>query len=159
MVSRTLLSAIGIAVWTAVLVTAAPGAITRHRVHAGEEHAISISTHHNGGPIASCSDLNVEFDGHRAVIGSEERTISKAEAPNLRVNAESNGGLQVEGWDKDSYAVTLCKAAEEGSDTQSLLAQIRLTFSNGELGVSGPRSHDRWTAHLLLKAPRAAAME
>ena len=34
-----------------------------------------------------------------------------------------------------------------------------MTFSNGELGVTGPSSHDRWTAHLLVKAPRGAAME
>jgi hypothetical protein len=154
MVSRTVVSAIGITVWTAVLVTAAPRVISRHRA----EHSIETSTHDDA-PAASCSDLHIQFDGRGAVMQSEERTITKAEAPTLRVNAESNGGLQVEGWDKDSYSVTLCKAAEPGSDADSVLGQIKLTFSNGVLGVTGPSSHRQWTAHLLVKAPRAAALD
>jgi hypothetical protein len=155
MVSRTLLSVVGITVWAAVLVTAAPRVVSRHF----DEHFIEVSTPHDDSPVASCSDLRIRFDRHDAVVRSEERTITKAEAPTLRVNAESNGGLQVEGWDKDTYSVTLCKAAEAGSDAENVLAQIKLTFSNGEMGVTGPSSHDRWTAHLLVKAPRAAAMD
>src|SRR6266481_4205107 len=160
MVSRTLLSAIGFTVWTAVLVTAAPRAIS-HRNNSYDYNAarsIAISSHDEA-PAADCSDLHIRFEHRDAVIRSEERTITKAEAPTLRVNAESNGGLQVQGWDQNTYAVTLCKAAEEGSDAESVLAQIKLTFSNGELSVSGPSSHNHWTAHLLIKAPSAAAME
>jgi hypothetical protein len=160
MVSRTLLSVIGITVWTAVLVTAAPRAIShRHDSNVNKGgHAIEIVTHQDAA-LAGCSDLHMRFDGHQAVLRSEEKTISKAEAPTLRVNAESNGGLQVEGWDRDTYAVTLCKAAEAGSDAENVLGQIKLTFSNGELGVSGPTSHHQWSAHLLIKAPRGAAMD
>jgi len=162
MVSGTLLSAIGITVWTAVLVTAAPRAIS-HRHDSGysghnRAHSIEILAHDDA-PVTSCSDLHVRFDHHDAVTRSEERTITKAEAPTLRVNAGSNGGLQVEGSDNDSYSVKLCKAAEAGDDAESVLGQIKLTFSNGELGVTGPSSHERWTAELLIKAPRAAAME
>jgi hypothetical protein len=101
----------------------------------------------------------MEFDGREGVVQSEEKTITKAEAPNLKVQADSNGGLQVEGWDKDSYSVTLCKAAKPGSDAESVLGQIKLTFSNGELGVSGPNSRHQWSAHLLIKAPRGAVMD
>jgi hypothetical protein len=155
MVSRTLLSAVGITIWTAVLVTAAPKAFS----HRHAQHSIETSTSHEEVPIAGCSDLHVEFDGRRAVVRSEQRSITKAEAKTLRVEAESNGGLQVEGWEQDAYQVTLCKAAEPADDAENLLAQIKLAFSNGELGVSGPGSHKRWTAHLLLKAPRGAAME
>ena len=160
MVSRTLLSAVGFTVWTAVLVTAAPRAIS-HRTNYSEfknEHAIEISLHDDA-PAADCSDLRIRFDHREAVMRSEERTITKAQAPTLRVNAESNGGLQVEGWDRDTYGVTLCKAVEAGSDAESLLREIKMTFSNGELNVTGPSSHKQWTAHLLVKAPRAAAMD
>ena len=163
MVSRTLLSAVGFTVWTAVLVTAAPRAIS-HRNSFNEnkaEHSIEISSH-NDAPATSCSDLHIRFNGRDAVVRSEERTITKAEAPTLRVNAESNGGLQVHGWDNNAYQVTLCKAVEPGSDTESVLSQVKLNFSNGELSVTGPDSHDRrdrWTAHLLIKAPSGAAME
>jgi len=158
MVSRTVLSVVGITVWTAVLVTGAPRAIS-HR-HAGDKEGSSIAiSAHEDSPVAGCSDLHIEFDGHDAVVRSEEKTITMAEAPTLRVQAESNGGLQVEGWDRDTYAVTLCKAARSGSDVESVLGQIKLKFSNGELGVSGPSSHNQWSAHILIKAPHAAAME
>lgn len=154
MVSRTILSAIGITVWAAVLVTAAPRALS----HRHGEHSIGV-TGHEDGPLASCSDLHMEFDGQEAVMGSEEKTITMAEAPTLRVQAESNGGLQVQGWDQNTYSVTLCKAVRPGSDTDSLMSQIKMTLAHAELGVTGPASHGRWGAHLLIKAPRAAAME
>jgi hypothetical protein len=110
-------------------------------------------------PAVSCSDLHMNFEGRRAVFQSEERTISKAEAPTLRIQAEYNGGLQIVGWDKDTYGVTLCKAADSIGDADAILSQIHLTFQNGELGVSGPSSHRRWTAHLLVSAPRAASLD
>jgi hypothetical protein len=161
MVSRALLSAIGFTVWTAVLVTAAPRAVS-HRYSYKEvksEHSIEMSSR-NDAPAQNCSDLHVRFDHSDAVIRSEERTITKADAPTLRVSAESNGGLQVQGWDQNTYAVTLCKAAEQGSDAENVLSQIQMTFSKGELSVTGPSSqHNHWTAHLLIKAPNAAAMD
>jgi hypothetical protein len=160
MVSRTLLPAVGFTVWTAVLVTAAPRAISHRNNYndAKSGHAVEVMSH-NDAPVENCSDLHMRFDGREAVVRSEERTITKAEAPTLHVNAESNGGLQVQGWDQNTYGVTLCKAAGQGSDAESVLAQIKLTFSNGELGVTGPGSREHWTAHLLIKAPSAAAMD
>src|SRR5215472_8438482 len=154
MVSRTILSAIGITVWAAVLVTAAPRALSHRH---GESSTFAPA--HDQWPAASCSDLHFEFDGHDGVIQSEEKTISKGEAPSLRVLAESNGGLQVQGWEQNTYSVTLCKAARSGSDADSILSQIHLTFSGGQVGVSGPSSHHDWSTHLLIKAPRAAAMD
>ncbi len=97
--SRKLLPAIGIVIWSAVALTAAPRALS-HR------HSIEL-TRHGDSPIASCSDLDTRFDNRRAIVQSEERTITKAEASTLRIQAESNGGLQVEGWNNFNYGVTL----------------------------------------------------
>lgn len=150
--SRKLLSAIGIVIWSAVILTAAPRALS-HR------HSAGLSFHGDE-PIEGCSDLNINFDSNRrAIVQSEERTISKSEAPTLRIQAESNGGLQVEGWNNADYGVTLCKATEPGGDAESVLSQIHLTFQNGELGVSGPSSHERWAAHILVKAPKGASLD
>jgi DUF4097 and DUF4098 domain-containing protein YvlB len=151
MTSRRALTLFAIVIWAAVAVTAAP-------------HAFS---HHTSSPTATaaadfpenCSDLRVRFDHHDAVLDSEERTITKSEAATLRVLAESNGGLSIEGWDKSDYSVTLCKAAEAGPDAQSILSQIHLSFSNGELKVSRPRSAERWSAHLILRAPKASSLD
>jgi hypothetical protein len=150
MTSRRLLSFLGITVWGAVALTAAPHAFSHHP-------ASGISTSEDS-PVAKCSDLHVRFNDLDTVVQTEERTITRSEAPTLRVQAESNGGIQVQGWDQDTYSVTLCKAAEAGSDADSTLSKIHLTFQNGELGVTGP-SHDRWSAHLLLRAPKAAALD
>ena len=137
MVSRTVLSAIGITVWTAVLVTAAPRAISRHfstiAASSSEVNPISISESSDF-PAESCSDLHIRFDRHDAVIRSEEKIITKAEAPTFHVNAEANGGVQVQGWDKDTYSVTLCKAAEQGSDVENVLNQIKMNFSGRHAG-------------------------
>jgi hypothetical protein len=145
--ARRVLTGVAIIVWSAVaLKAAAPRALSLR-------HTVDLSAHGDG-PVATCADLNTRFDGHQAVFQSEERIISKAEAGTLRIEAETNGGLQVEGWDQDNYSVTLCKAAEAESD----LSQIHLTFQSGQLSVSGPSSHE-WSAHLLVKAPKAASLD
>jgi len=149
--SRKLLPVVGIVIWSGVALTAAPRALS-HR------HSVGMSVHH-GEPIESCSDLNISFDSNRrSIVQSEQRTITKAEAPTLHIQAESNGGLQVEGWDNNDYAVTLCKAADPDNDAERVLSQIHLTFQNGELGVSGPSSHDRWSAHIFVKAPKGTSL-
>jgi hypothetical protein len=151
MTSRSLLYVLGVVIWAGVAFSAASRALP-HR------HTRDISYSHES-PAATCADLHIRFDHHEAVLQTEERTITRSEAPTLRVLAESNGGLQVQGWDQDTYSVTLCKAAEAGSDADSLLSRIHLTFQNGELGVSGPSSHNRWSAHILIRAPKAAALD
>lgn len=148
--SSKLFSMIGIIVWSAVALTAAPRALS---------HRHPVEPVKGDDPIRSCSDLNVSFENRRAIVESEERTVTKAEASTLRIQAESNGGLQVEGWDQDNYGVTLCKAADPERNAESVLSQIHLTFQNGELGVAGPPSHDRWTAHILVKAPQGASLD
>lgn len=149
--SCRLLTVSAMIVWAAVAVTAAPRAFS-HR------HELAYSSPADV-PAESCADLHMRFDGHDAVVEAEERTITKAEAPTLRIHANANGPLDVRGWDKDSYSVTLCKAAEEGSDAQSLLSQIHLTLNDGDLRVSGPASNGRWSAHLLVRAPKASTLE
>jgi hypothetical protein len=148
---RKVLSGVAIVVWGTVGLTAAPRAFSlRHSAQPVVDREE---------PISSCSDLHISYDHHRAIVQSEERSITKAEASTLLVQAESNGGLQVEGWDKDTYAVTLCKAADADYDPEGVLSKVHLTFQNGELGVSGPSSHDRWSAHLLIKAPKSASLD
>jgi len=152
MTARKLFPILGILVWSAVVLTAWP--------HCKPRHAANFTVMPAGDDLAAaCSDLRFQFDHRDAVVQSEERVISKADAPALRLTAESNGGIQVRGWDADSYSVTLCKAVEEGSDAQSTLSQVHLSFQNGELGITGPSSQGRWSAHLLIRSPKAAVLE
>lgn len=151
MTSRRALTLAAVIIWAAVAITAAPRAFSRH--HTDPLPAAEES------PVTNCSDLHFHFDHHESTLQTEERTITKAEAPTLRVQADSNGGLYVEGWDKDTYSVTLCKAAEAGPDAESVLSQMHLSFENGLLRISAPSSHERWAAHLLIRAPKASALD
>ena len=151
MTSRKLLPILGMLIWAAVALTAASHARPHPR-------AVNLVARQDFA-IGACSDLHISVSHHDAIVQSEERTITKSEAPTLRVHAEPNGGIQVQGWEQDTYSVTLCKAAEIGFDADSLLSNIHLTFQNGEIGVSDPGSHNRWSAHLLIRAPKAASLD
>ena len=151
MTSRRFLAFVGMVIWCAVALTASPRVLPQR----GGTFTVSSSDE----LANSCSDLHVRFDHREAAMQSEERSISKAEAPALRVTAESNGGIQVQGWENETYSVTLCKAAEQGSDAESILSEIHLSLNNGELGISGPSSHSHWSAHLLIRSPKAAVLD
>jgi hypothetical protein len=125
---------------------------------AGESLRIG-STYWGDGPAADCSDLHIRLDDERPTIQAEQRTVTKAEAAVLRVHEVENGGVQVQGWDKDAYSVTACKAAV-GGDAARLLAEIKLAVQGGEVSVSGPHGgHNDWTVFLLIRAPRSADIE
>ena len=123
----------------------------------------SVSSSSHGGPMADCSDLHMEFDGQKAIVRSEEKTLSRAEAPTLRVHAETNGGVQIQGWDKDSYSITTCKAAAppEG-EAEGLFSQIHVSIQNGEVSASGPgrsgRRHE-WSVFFLIRTPKGATVD
>jgi hypothetical protein len=151
MTTRRLTTILGILVWSAVALTASS--------HTRSEKARSAVTTSPDATLSGCSDLHFRFDHRDALVQSETREITKAEASTLRVTAEQNGGIDVEGWDKDSYSVTLCKGAEDSNDAQAILDQIHMSFQNGDLGVTGPSSHQRWAAHFLIRSPKAAALE
>src|ERR1700739_1237047 len=68
-------------------------------------HSVSISDGRRQ-PAADCSDLRIRFDDRDALVRSEERTLTKAEAAVLEIAPLSNGGVEVVGWGKESYSVT-----------------------------------------------------
>ena len=124
------------------------------------EH-IGGSTHYSDELATDCKDLHIRLHDERPTIESEERTVSKAEAKVLRVHEIQNGGIQVSGWDKDTYSVTACKAAVgSGEEARRLISQIKLSVQGGDVSVSGPSgSHNDWTVFLLIRTPKAADIE
>src|SRR5882762_3627560 len=91
-------------------IPATPAAPAEPAAPAWESPHFWGSTHWGDGPAADCSDLHIRLNDERPTIEAEERTVSKGEAAVLRVHAFENGGVQVRGWDKDTYSVTACKA-------------------------------------------------
>ena len=136
-------------------------------VLSGSIAAGPASTHHHSinmsggehGPVADCASLHIRMNDRAAEIRSEERTFTKPEGP-LSIESEVNGGVQVQGWDKDTYSVTVCKAADASSnEVERIFSQIKLSVENGRVSVSGPSEHDNWTVFLLVRAPKSANLE
>src|SRR6266567_964469 len=122
-------------------------------------HSVSISDGHKQ-PITDCSDLHIRFDDRDAVVRSEERTLTKSEAPVLQVHPHTNGGVQVVGWDKGNYSVTACKAAAGSSgDAERVLSQISMSIENGRISTKGPGDEEAWTVELLIRAPKSATID
>jgi hypothetical protein len=122
-------------------------------------HSVSMSGRHHE-PATDCSDLHIRFDDRDAVMKSEERTVTKAEASTLRVRPHANGGVQVQGWDKDAYSVTACKAAADyDGRAERILSQITLSVQNGEVSTNGPSDNGDWTVYLLIRAPKASVID
>src|SRR5216684_2936615 len=121
-------------------------------------HSVSISDGHKQ-PATDCSDLRIRFDERDAVVRSEEKTLTKSEAAVLQVHPHENGGVQVVGWDKDTYSVTACKAAAGSGDTaEGILSQITMSTENGRVSTKGPADDD-WTVYLLIRAPKSASID
>jgi DUF4097 and DUF4098 domain-containing protein YvlB len=110
-------------------------------------------------PVKDCSDLKIRFDDREAVVHSEVKTLSKGEVSALRVRPHENGGVQVTGWDKDSYEVTACKAARADGDAEKILSEIHLVVEGSKVSATGPSYGDDWTVYLLVKAPKSAALD
>src|SRR5712691_8983291 len=122
-------------------------------------HSFNISSGHRQ-PAKDCSDLRIRSDDQDAVVRSEERTLTKAEAAVLQVRPQSNGGVQVVGWEKETYSVTACKAAaDSGEAAERILSQISMTIENGRVSTKGPGDEEAWTVFLLIRAPKSATID
>ncbi len=122
-------------------------------------HSVNISGGHRQ-PATDCSDLRIRFDDRDAMVRSEERTLTKYEAAVLEVHPHRNGGVQVAGWDKETYAVTACKAASgSGDEAEQILSQIKMSIENGKVSTSGPGDDEEWTVYLLIRAPKSASID
>src|SRR6266478_2673849 len=126
---------------------------------ASRRHSVNISGGHKH-PITDCSELRIQFDERDAVVRSEERTLTKSEAAVLQVHPHENGGVQVVGWEKETYSVTACKAAAGSGDAaERILSQITMSTENGKVSTSGPGDEEGWTVYLLIRTPKSASID
>jgi hypothetical protein len=121
-------------------------------------HSVNISDGHRR-PAIDCSDLRIRFDDRDAVVRSEERTLTKAEAATLQVRPHTNGGVQVTGWDNANYSVTACKATAASGDAERILSQITMSIEGGRVTTKGPEDDDDWTVYLLIRTPKSATID
>ncbi len=86
--------------------------------------------------------------------------MSKSEAAVLQIQPHSNGGVQVVGWDKETYSVTACKAAAGSGDAaERILSQITMSVEHGKVSTKGPGDEEDWTVYLLVRTPKSASID
>ena len=118
------------------------------------------SASHSQSIAEDCSSLHTVFDGRPAIVRSEEKSLPLSQTPRLSVHSAPNDGVQVQGWDKDTYSVTSCKfAANYNGRADRLLAQMTLAVKNGEVSTNGPTDEEDWTVYLLIRAPKASVID
>ena len=109
--------------------------------------------------ITQCSDIRVTYSRQPAVTEETEMSLPSSPASTVRTRM-SNGGIYVNGWDRNEFSVKTCKAAPaDDPNSTATLRDVR-TSSNGdgEIVVTGPDDRE-WTANLIIMAPRLSRMD
>lgn len=109
------------------------------------------------GTPASCADLQITFDRRPAITEESQMTLTAAQVSTLRAQT-TNGGIYVQGWDRNEYSVKTCKAVPDDSNGAATLREIRTENNGGQLKITGPSSGE-WMASLIINVPRLSNMD
>jgi len=122
----------------------------------------STTTMRGSGEGDDCASVwNVTFD-HRQVYRAEEtRTIAPGSISKLSLLPSHNGGVEVDGWDRNEISVKACKAAAGSSadDARRKLDAIKLKINGGEVTADGPDNEEQWAVHLYVRVPANINLE
>jgi len=141
MPSRTLLGCSGLSLFS-LLALSATGRRDRHFAN------VSIR---GDEPAASCNDLKIEFRRADAVMQSEERMVTKAEAPTLRATGRTMAACRFADGIR-RVPVDCARPAAPYPDADKILAKLGSARSTAKIHVSGPL-HDEIGRHFA--DPRA----
>jgi hypothetical protein len=124
-----------------------------------KRHNTTIST--NGERrITDCEQLTMRIGDGETMRSQLNQTVQRSAISTLQVRASKNGGIHVQGWNRDEYSITACLAVggDTANEAKALLDQIKLSVSGGNVTVEGPSSQD-WLAYLIIQAPNGASLD
>ena len=147
-------------IFIALLVTV-PFALTSLWVHAGSHRqGMSVSIDDDRGPVTSCDQLRVTYDGREAVTDEQDFTLTKAQVAHLDIRPPRNGGAYVQGGDREDYLIKACKAVRgdrPGTSPERDLKAIHVSVDGNRVTASGPEEENDWIVYFLIQAPRNSA--
>ncbi len=110
--------------------------------------------------VTDCSQVEIRYDDGETARSEEQFTAAKSAVSSLDVAAPENGGMMVQGWDRDEYSIKACKAAgaESSPSAQELLRRVSVSFHGGHLTATGPSEEDAWVVYFIIRVPQGAAM-
>jgi len=105
-------------------------------------------------------------DGDRdREVHCEVRETTLAATGALEVNARPNGGITVEGWDRDEVLVRarVRTQARSGEEARALAAEIQVRTEGGRVSAEGPRESSRdgggWSVSYQVFVPRRTDLD
>jgi len=134
-----------------VVAGTAPASLAAH------DHDFNISTRTDG-PVRSCSDLQMTWDGRPAATSTDTLTATGSD---LSVHAPNNGGVYILGSPgRSNFSISACKAVAKpmGSDATAALEKIRPAVTGTSVSASGPDSGD-WVVYFIVNAPANGHVE
>ena len=126
----------------------------------GKRHqGFSIST----GPdkeLRDCSQVRLTVSDAEVLRSEQTKTFSQNSASPLRIQAPHQGGIAVQGWDRNEFSVRAClgAAGDNAAEAKALMDQLSLSVRDGQVTVQGP-SGEAWIGYLLVQAPNGATLD
>lgn len=120
---------------------------------------MTISTNGEKG-ITDCGDVRMIIGDGETIRSQVTQSIPRGAVQKLEVVSSRNGGIHVQGWNRDEYSVTACMAAggDDANQAKAILDQLKLAVANGKVTVEGPASQ-QWVAYLIIQAPNGAVLD
>jgi hypothetical protein len=125
-----------------------------------DRHNLTVSTNDHE-DITNCSQVEMRF-GHEETARAEDQfTLARKDVARLAVRPAKNGGMAVQGWDRDEYSIKACKAAGGSSESsaRNVLGQISVSTHSGNVTAQGPGDEDSWVVFFIVQAPRNAVLD
>lgn len=122
-------------------------------------HSTTISTDGEKG-ITDCEQVRMRIGDGETLRSQLVQTVPRSAISTLQVRSSKNGGIHIQGWNRDEYSITACLAAagDNANEAKALLDQLKLSISDGKVTVEGPSSQD-WIAYLIIQAPNGAVLD
>lgn len=111
-------------------------------------------------PVRVSEDVECGSDRSDRERYCEEREYSLAARPDLTVDTGQNGGIQVNGWDRDEIRlIARIQASSRDGDPRALARAVEVR-TGATVEAAGPRPGGRnsWAASFELMVPRATAL-
>ena len=107
--------------------------------------------------ITDCEQVRMRIGDGETIRSQLTQTVPRSAT--LQVRSSRNGGIHVQGWNRDEYSITACLAVagDNPNDAKALLDQLKLSVSDGKVTVDGPNPQD-WIAYLIIQAPNGATL-
>jgi hypothetical protein len=146
----------------ALLMIALAGFGLAHSAEAGQgrkHQGFSITT----GPdkeLRDCSQVRLSVSDAEVLRSEQTKIISMSSNSPLRIQAPHHGGIFIQGWDRNEYAIKAClgAAGDSAAEAKALLDQLSLSVRDGQVTVQGPGG-EPWIGYLLVQAPNGATLD